>query len=248
MRLLKSWIVAVVAVVASLWLTGAYAADEGHFKTPEEAITAFMDALKKQDFEAILATTAVDRMSKGFDFVAQAEQIKVIMPYYAMPASDPFFTSVNKAIYTDEIARNIQYFTYSLMMTNNPVIIDALTEGTSYANPNYPTAATDMFDAVQAKRLSELSISKIGTPLPEKVNSERQQRLFSQHARNFRGDAATERVVLVSFDGLNFLVGFSLIRYGDDWLVERVTSWIAETSSLAPAKRITPDEFDALTR
>lgn len=246
MRLLKSWI---VVVVASLWLTGAYAADEGHFKTPEEAITAFMDALKKQDFEAILATTAIDRMSKGFDFVAQSEQIKLIAPYYAMPASDPFFTSVNKAIYTGEIARSIQYFTYSLMMmTNNRVIVDALTEGTSYTNPNYPTAARDMFDAVQAKRLSEFSISKIGTPSPEKLNSEQQQRLFSRHARNFRGDAATERVALVSFDDLNFLVGFSLIRYGDDWLVERMTSWIAGTHSLAPAKRVTPDEFEALIR
>ncbi|MBS1182027.1 MAG: hypothetical protein H6Q99_1907 [Proteobacteria bacterium] len=248
MRLLKFGIVAVVAVVASLWLTRVYAADEGHFKTPEEAITAFMDALKKQDFEAILATTAVDRMSSGYDFVAQAEQIKVIMPYYAMPTSDPFFISVNKAIYTAEFARSVQYFTYSLMMTNNPVIIDALREGHTYANPNYPTAARDMFDAVQAKRLSELSISKIGTPLPEKVNSERQQRLFSKHAKIFQGDAATERVALLSFDGLDFLVGFSLIRYGDDWLVERMMSWIAETSLFAPAKRITPDEFEALIR
>lgn len=248
MRLLKSWIVAAVAVVASLWLTEAYAADEAHFKTPEEAITAFVDALKKQDFDGILATTAVDRMSKGFDFVAQSERIKVIAPYYAMPTTDPFFTSVNKVIYTADIARNIQYFTYILMMANNPVIIDALAEGSSYANPNYPTAARDMFDAVQAKRLSELSISKIGTPLPEKVNSERQQRLFSQHARIFHGDAATERVALLSFDGLDFMVGFSLIRYGDDWLVERMMSWIAETSMFAPAKRITPDEFEALIR
>ena len=248
MRLLKSWIVAVVAVVASLWLTEAYAAEEGHFKTPEEAITAFMEAVKKQDFEAILATTAVDRMSKGFDFVAQAERIKAIAPYYAMPTSDPFFISVNKAIYTAQIARNTQYFIYSLMLANNPAIIDTLLKGHTYANPDYPTAARDMFDAVQAKRLSELSISRIGTPLPEKLNSERQQRLFSEFAKFFQGDAATERVALLSFDGRDFLVGFSLIRYGDDWFVEDMVSRTADKSFFGGAKRITPDEFEVLIR
>lgn len=248
MRLLKSGMVAVVALVASLWLIKVYAADEAHFKTPEEAVTAFMEALKKQDFEAILATTAVDRMSKGFDFIAQAERVKVIMPYYAMPTSDPFFISVNKAIYTSQIARNVQYVTYSLMMADNPVIIDPLLEGHTYASPNYPTAARDMFDAVQAGRLSELSISKIGTPLPEKLNSEQQQRLFSQHAKFFHGDAAAERVALLSFDGRDFLVGFSLLRYGDDWLVEDMMSRITDTGFLGGAKRTTPEEFEALIR
>ncbi|WP_026793313.1 hypothetical protein [Pleomorphomonas oryzae] len=242
MRLLKFGIVAVAAVVASLWLTEAYAADEAHFKTPEEAVTGFMEALKKQDFEAILATTAVDRMSKGFDFVAQAQQAKVIVPYHAMPTSDPFFISVNKAIYAGQLARNIQYFTYSLMAKN------ALQEGKTYVIADQPTAAMDMFNAVQAKRLSELSISKIGTPSPEKVNSERQQRLFSQHAKIFQGDAATERVALLSFDGLDYLIGFSLIRYGDDWLIEEMMSRIADIGFFEPAKRITPDEFEALIR
>lgn len=248
MRLLKSWIVAVVAVVASLWLTEAYAAGEAHFKTPEEAVTGFMEALKKQDFGAILATTAVDRMSEGYDFVAQAGQLKVITPSFAMPASDPFFISVNKAFYAGLIAKDVQFLTYSLMMANNPVIIDTLLEGHTYANPDYPTAATDMFDAVQAKRLSELSISKIAPPLPEKLNSESQQRLFSKHAKFFQGDAETERVALLSFDGRDFLVGFSLIRYGDDWLVEGTRPWIAETNRMGGAKRTTPDEFEALIR
>lgn len=248
MRLLKFGILAVAALVAGLWLTEAYAAEEGHFKTPEEAITAFMEAVKKQDFEAILATTAVDRMSKGFDFMAQAGQIQMIMTFSSMPTSDPFFISVNKAIYTEQIARYVQFFTYSLMLANNPVIIDALLDGHPYANPNYPTAATDMFDAVQAERLSELSISKIGTPLPEELNSERQQRLFSNHARIYHGDAETERVALLSFDGRDFLIGFSLIRYGDDWLVKDMVSRIAETSRMGGAKRTTPDEFEALIR
>ncbi|WP_284539225.1 hypothetical protein [Pleomorphomonas sp. T1.2MG-36] len=248
MRLLKFGLVAVAVVVAGLWLTEAYAAEEGHFKTPEEAITAFMEAVKKQDFEAILATTAVDRMSEGYDFVAQAGQLKVIMPSFAMPASDPFFISVNKAFYAGLIAKDVQFLTYSLMLANNPVIIDALLDGQTYASPNYPTAARDMFDAVQAERLSELSISKIGTPLPEKVNSERQQRLFSKHAKFFQGDAETERVALLSFDGRDFLIGFSLIRFGDDWLVEGTRPWIAETSRMGGAKRTTPDEFEALIR
>lgn len=239
MRLLKFGI---VAVVASLWLTEAYAAGEAHFKTPEEAVTAFMEAVKKQDFEAILATTAVDRMSKGYDFIGQARQIKVIMPHYAMPTSDPFFVSVNKAIYTGQIARNVQYFTYSLMVIN-PIL-----EGNTYVVADAPAAATDMFYEVEAKRLSELSISKIGIPMPEKLNSDRQQRLFSRHAKIFQGDAATERVALLSFDGLNFLVGFSLIRYGDDWLVEEMMSEIADVGFFKPAKRTTPDEFEALIR
>lgn len=52
----------------------------------------------------------------------------------------------------------------------------------------------------------------------------------------------------MSFDGLTFVVGFSLLRYGDDWTVVDQSSAIANLSLLGAPKRMTPEEFEKMLK
>ncbi|PKR87876.1 hypothetical protein CXZ10_17265 [Pleomorphomonas diazotrophica] len=241
MGVLKSCSLAVLGVVAGVWTAGVSIAEERHFGTPEEAITAYIEGVKANDFDAVLATTAVDRMSKGFDFVAFAKRLNAITYSTAMPTTDPFFIAINKQIYTINVARHLQYLTYSLM-TNSDVL-----KGVTVSLANNPTAADDIYTVVQAKRLAGLSIAKIGIPYPEDFKSDRLQVNFTKQAKIYGADIRTERVVLLSFDGLNYMIGFSLFRYGDDWLIDDQISSLAGTDTLGTATRMTPDDFEALT-
>lgn len=220
----------------------AFSAEQPHFKTPEEAVTAYIDAVKNQDLDAALATTAVDRMSKGFDFLDHADRLKAITIAGDMPATDPFFTSINKATNAGLFAKRIQLLVYSLMTDT------ALNDANTVVLSEHPTAATDMYAALRAERLSGLSIARIGVPHPARFNGRQAQYSFARGAKVYGGDARTERVALLSFEGRSFLIGFGFIRYGDDWLIDVQASALADTAFLGAVKQITPDEFEALTR
>lgn len=65
-------------------------------------------------------------------------------------------------------------------------------------------------------------------------------------AKIYGTDTKAERVVLLIFNGLMFLIGFTFFLYGSYWLVDSQTSNFANTNFFGSAKRITPDEFEIL--
>jgi len=230
------------AVIAACFLASSMAfAAEQHFKTPEEAITAYIDAVKKQDFDAVLATTATDHMSTNYDFLAHTDRLKAIVISGDMPTTDPFFISINKAINAGWSAKRIQFLIYSLMTDT------ALNDAKTVVLSEHPTAATDMYAALRTERLSGLAIAKIGLPHPAQLNGSQAQYSFAREAKMYGADSATERVGLLSFEGRFFLIGFGLIRYGNDWLIEEQASALADTDRLGIVKQITLEEFEALT-
>lgn len=62
----------------------------------------------------------------------------------------------------------------------------------------------------------------------------------------YGADTSTERVALISFEGLNFVVGFLLLRYGDEWFIRSQMSPIANIDVTGVPKKVTPDEFETL--
>lgn len=77
--------------------------------------------------------------------------------------------------------------------------------------------ATDVTSVVRADRLSGLELVKVGIPSLEKLNSQNYQLNASRMAKTYGADASTERLALLPFEGLTFMVGFSLLKYGDEW-------------------------------
>ena len=51
----------------------------------------------------------------------------------------------------------------------------------------------------------------------------------------YGADESTERVALFSFEGNYYYLGFTLLRYGDNWKISSQTSPLAGTSALGTA-------------
>ena len=238
-----------VFVAAWLFTPGVVCAEEAHFKTPEDAITAYIGAVTRQDLGAILATTSVERKSRNFDFLSQVDRKASMDVSDPMPATSPFFIEINKSIFSSYIAKQVQFLTYSLMSNNDIVKGKSVGPIKIYGSvKNNENIAIDFVNIVQSARLSDLSISKIGIPVPNDLNTDRTQANFVKIAKIYGADTMTERVVLLSFNGINFMVGFSLFRYGDEWLVDAQVSNYAGTSMFGTAQRITPAEFDNILK
>jgi hypothetical protein len=56
----------------------------------------------------------------------------------------------------------------------------------------------------------------------------------------------TERLALVEFEGTDYVVGFSLLRYGDDWRVLDQSSPLAGLSPLGIPERSTKEGFQSM--
>jgi hypothetical protein len=206
--------------------------------TPEGAVAAYIDGVANQDLSAIIAATAVDNMSKKSDFVNNVDRIRSLTPYTPAPTTSPFFKDINKSAFTAQITRQVQFLVYGLMTTNEVLEGKVVTMDQA--------GATDFANVVRADRLTTLKLVKVSIPSPKYFNSERTQKIWARMAQPYGADALTERIALVSFDGLQFAIGFSLLRYGDDWAVSWQSSTLANLNGMGVPKRVTTDEFEAM--
>ena len=53
--------------------------------------------------------------------------------------------------------------------------------------------------------------------------------------------------MLFSFEGQTYSLGFTLLRYGDDWLVSSQSSPIGGTSTIGTATPMSVEEYEDVT-
>lgn len=68
------------------------------YSTPETAITAYLDGVKRQDISAILAASAIDEPGGADSFQAYADRLPKAMPLVTSPAPAeyPFYAEMNR--------------------------------------------------------------------------------------------------------------------------------------------------------
>lgn len=236
----KSFLRSLFLAMVCLCNVGMAFAAGAHYKTPEEAITAYINGVARHDFDAVMSTTSIDQESKNLDFTAFVLRLGTFAPAVNMPSSDPFFVAVNKSLGQAILARQIQFLVYGLM-TQNDVIHGLMVRMTA-------EQLNDFINVVQARRLEGLKIVKFGIPNPEMFNSVNTQANWARIAKIYAADAHTERLVLLSFEGLYFIAGFALNRYGDNWAISSQTSGLAGGGRDGIPQRVTPDEFERVLR
>jgi hypothetical protein len=84
-------------------------------------------------------------------------------------------------------------------------------------------------DQLDLARLADLQIGEIAPPDPELMSGERYLDAVGKQAAVYGADELTERVALVAVEGRSYVVGFTLMRYGDAWLVSSQSSAIGGT-------------------
>jgi hypothetical protein len=99
---------------------------------------------------------------------------------------------------------------------------------------------------VDPKRLSSLEIKKIGLPNETLMNSAKYLENADKLARIYGADESTERVALFSFEQNNYYLGFTLLRYGDNWKISSQTSPMSNANALGAPEKTTVEEFERL--
>ena len=208
------------------------------FKTPEDAVTAYLAGVAQGDFNKILEACAINEMSENFKFDLYIDRVRAFTLQAQAPANYPFFVEVNKAQLTSQISSQVKILTYSLLSTENVGDGNVIRMDIDGAN---------MFiKAVDPSRLAALEVKKIDLPNKAIMSGVRYQENAAKQASVYGADEATERAALFSFEQNYYYVGFSLLRYGDNWKINSQTSPMAKTSVLGNAEKTTPDAFDSM--
>ncbi len=232
-------LLSIVCLTVLLAINPIATAQDPSFKTPEEVITFYLQAVVEGDVIKIMQASAVNEMSENFRFDLYTDRLQILTPHAPAPSDYPFYAEINKAQFSWQIlnqARNLAYgllSTEKAMLDGQTVIIDS--EGTAR-----------FIEEVDPEGLAALQVMKTGVPNPDLMYSERNQENSNSIAEVYGADELTERVVLFMFKGDTYYVGFTLLRYGEDWKINNATSPIGGTSPLGAPQKITAEEFEAL--
>lgn len=244
----KRWLLTLVACVVSLvalfsgiTATAQQSQSSGAvFRTPEEAITSFFEGVAQGDFAKILQSCAIAEISENFKFDLFIDRIRAFVPYQSFaPTNYPFYVELNKAEITARISNQVKIFAFSLLFSG-----DIAFDRTNLMDIDGARAfAAD----VDPSRLAQLELIQIAPPSPAMLNTERYKNNALRIAATFGADDSTERLALFSFEGNDYVLGFTLLRYGDTWKINSANSAIAGTSSLGTPEQVTLEQFAEMT-
>jgi hypothetical protein len=211
------------------------------FASPEDAATAYIAAVAANDFDQVLATCAVDEMAAGYRFDLAAERLNAfVFSTMWAPATYPFYEQINAALEQGQIARVVMFLSYSLLAS------EPLDPG-SVITPVDEAKAQQFVSEVDPAQLANLSVVEVRFP---KASLEHDPKLVANQetfARIYSADEQTERVALVTLDGKDYAVGFTLLRYGSEWFVANQNSPLYGLSPAGIAEPTTQAEFEDQT-
>ena len=209
------------------------------YKTPEDAINAYLEGVAKNDTQKVLQACAINEMGEKFQFDLFTERLGgVIITSQLSPTDYPFYVETNKAQLTYQITSRLKILAYSLLSSEN------VAEGVTLLGMDAKKTAKFMKD-VDPKKLSSLKVEEIRLPNKKLMDGAQYQDNADKSARIYGADEQTERVALFSFDGDDYFVGFTLLRYGDSWKISNPISNLANTSAMGAAQKITVKEFES---
>jgi hypothetical protein len=225
-------------LVAALVLTISVPLTATGFETPEEAVQEYLEGVAQADIERVLEATAVDEMADGYRFDQYVERLNAFGPQMDGPVHSPFFADVQRADWTAGLLRQTRMLAYSLLA---PEALREVLEGTTLFDVDEAWAA-DLVAELDEARLSNLVVAAIFVPDPEVYDSSRHLELRALNASLHGADEAAERVALFAFEGDMYAVGFTLLRYGDRWLVSLQSSALGGTDPFGIAMPLTVEE------
>ena len=232
-----------VGLLASLLMTvGMPATGQGHpsLATPEDAVREYLAGVAEANAERILGASAIDEAAMGFDFEGNVEALRAFLPFQSLAPSDhPFFVDANRAQQTYRILLAVQMLAYGLLAG---LEID----GAAIAPVDREWAGT-FVSQLDPSRLADLEVVDVRFPNAEFEADERYLDNAAAQAARYGADELTERLALVSFEDGLYAVGFTLLRYGDDWKVISQVSPLAGTSAMGTATPTTVEDFEAGT-
>lgn len=214
---------------------GAEKNSVGPQATPEDAVTAFVQAASENNAEAVLALSAADSIGGGFDFAAYADRLSAIPGVPAAAAPDyELYNALNAATQRGAYATQVKAFCYGFFVGEDLTAPQNISDDSQVAN---------FISAVDPKSLAGLAVREVHVPYPNTYNAEETQAMEAESAAIYGANEQAQRIALLELDGGLYLCGFTLLRYSDGWLVYSLNSTVANQSPTHPVQPITEDAY-----
>jgi hypothetical protein len=220
--------------------TTAISGDTASFETPDEAITCYLEGVAEGDVDKILSACAINEATAGFRFDLSVEHLGMARPLQDLaPSEDPFFVQISQAQLSSQICTQVKMLAYDLLALSDE-------EMDSFAMGLHMSASeVDGFvDDLDSDRLADIEVEQIAA-VPG-LDESRTQQLFSRNAAVLGADELTERVVLFSFEGDSYYIGFRLLRYDENWKVYEQRSMLLGTEPYG-AQGTTVEAFESMS-
>lgn len=217
-------------------------ASEVVFKTPEEAITSYLEGVAQSDIHKISQTFAINEMSEKFkfDLVFEGWGDRYMLEEWLSPTDHPFYVEINKMQLSGQLFNEVKIFAYSLLSSEMVYDLSAI------SNKMDAERINSFMKDVDPKRLSSLEVKKIG--LPDKfMNSDTYLYHAARIALIYGADESTQQVALFSFEQNYYYLGFTLLRYGENWKISNLTSTRANIMfGTGVLQKTTVEEFESM--
>jgi|GEM_PF-2202037 len=206
------------------------------FKTPEEAILHFIDAIKKNDLSLAFEACAINETAQNFDFLGFVERLKaIIFITFMAPANDPMLVEINRINKLFFISNQIKFMIYNL--TTDEKDFGTVVEYTSGRLDNF-------LKSLDPKKLSGLNIIRIDKP--NLVDNDRYLGNALKEAKIYGAKNATERIALIEFNKKLYVFGAHLFLYNGSWKIDSLVSPLANTPIIG-IRQVTMYEYSEMT-
>jgi hypothetical protein len=207
---------------------------EKEFATPEAALQHFAESIAKNDVVAALQAFAINQHAAAFDFTAMSERLGVIQPIQTLsPTEYPMYVDLNRLALISRYGGLLKFFVYSFYAT------EPLDETTRIQNE--PERISAFIESVNPEQLAGLKIAKL---IRITATSDKLLEVWQQQAKPVGADDVTELVVLYELNGIYYLGGARLLRYGEGWKLDALSSALAGMAALGTVTKTTQEEFD----
>ena len=198
-------------------------ASEPQFDTPEAVIEAFVVAIAQNDYDAAIALFDAERVSREYDWEAMVSRIRTYSANFEFPAPDsiPAFQPLNRRVWEGRIATLLYRFSASFFLTDGLL-------GDHYTQVDEAWLST-YAERIDPAQLKNLRIVRIGDPRPADADDEWRERVNQMligQAKPYGADEKLEKLVMYELDDKHFVGAFSLLRYGDAWVLHSLYSSI----------------------
>ncbi len=190
------------------------------YLTPEDAITAYIDGIKKNDINAILGISAASDICKHYNFKSYIESLRVFLPsvYNALPKSD----------FYDKLLENY-YLSAFTQQTLISLLLIATDEATrqGFAEKGLSLSDIQQYNAINPKELSDLEIVDIFIPSAKTLGSDGIKALFKSQTKRFNANDKMEMLAIVKNKEFYSLIPFTLYDFGNGWKISEISSVFA---------------------
>lgn len=206
-----------VALKVGMPSGGSSTVEGDGFDTPEEAVDAYLGALKEGNLDGALSAFAMESYVENMDLEAYVERLGIYMPGN-MPLSGEgdYADALNLELRRSDVTKTLMWQYVTLVDPNSPILE---MQGIPLGNNGPRALLESLIQGDGMEILSSLEIGDFQQPerLSESYSQAANQENIAKQEVCYGADEIQPLAVEVTVDGRAYLFCPDAIRYGDSW-------------------------------